>query len=669
MKLLNNISRNNQSFYGLECSTLLEAINSEKIPFGSAICKVKPKEHSQLHRHSEKECFYIISGQGFIKCNDEISLIKKDDLLIFDQFDLHSIHNDAEQPLEFVSIWWNDIENYLEQSTTSDKGTTLIFTAPPTPNGNLHLGHLSGPYSGADILKRAFLLEGKTAFHSCGRDDNQTYVLKKAFDENRSPKDLADDYSNQILDTLKQSNINIDHFENPLTSITHDTITLELFTDLFNKGFIYPKSTNALFCETTGRYLFEAHVRGTCPHCNEESDGNACEQCGQPNDVSDLINPKSKYGSGKVKIQPVERLYFKLSYFAEALKEYITKAIMPAHLRSLCNEMIEKGLPDICVSNPTDWGIKVPVKGFEDQKIYVWFEMAAGYLSSIAAFNKRDLKNWQEFMYNSENRYIHFFGFDNGYFHALLIPAIYMALDSRINLPSAFVVNELLNLNGLKFSTSRGHLIWASDLLKDTTSDFLRFYLSYIRPESKKENFTLKDFHNFVEKEIKGNLISTVEKISKLINQDFQGKIPEAGAWSTEQISFYRKLNQLMKDLRNNYVIENFSPQNAAYLILEINRLLRNFIDSQLFFRNKTCSYDYYRTTISLAFAGLKIIATGLFPLMPNFSEYLSTYLGNEHLIQWEDEISLNNMNKHLNNESFFESYSKFSLSNILEGA
>jgi methionyl-tRNA synthetase len=669
MKLLNNISQNNQVFYGLECSTLLEVINSEKIPFGSAICKVNPKQKSQLHRHSEKECFYILSGEGSIKCNDQTFLIHKDDLLIFDQFDMHSIHNESDQPLEFISIWWNDLENFHEQATNEKTGTTLIFTAPPTPNGNLHLGHLSGPYSGADTLKRALSLEGKIAFHCCGRDDNQTYVLKKAFDENRLPKDLANDYSEQILNTLKQSNICIDHFENPLTSPTHNVITQELFNTLYNKGFIYSKSTEALFCETTGRYLFEAHVRGECPHCNEESDGNACEQCGNPNDVSDLLNPKSKYGSGGVKVKSVERLYFKLSSFSDALKEFISQSIMPAHLRSLCNEMLEKGLPDICVSNPTDWGITVPIKQFEDQKIYVWFEMAAGYLSSISALNKTDPMNWQEFMLNSNNQYIHFFGFDNGYFHTLLIPAIYMALDSKINLPTAFVVNELLNLNGLKFSTSRGHLIWASDLLKDTPSDYLRFYLAYIRPESKKENFTLQEFYSFVEREIDGNLFGTIEQVSKLINNDFNGKVPESGAWSTEQIAFYKKLNQYMKRLRECYVIEYFSPQNSSYLILEINRLLKNFIDSQLFFRNQASSHDFYRTTISLMYSGLKVIAIGLFPLMPNFAEHLYLYLGNEKPMIWDDEISLDNSTKTIKNKPFFESYTKINLLDVLEGA
>lgn len=653
MEIVKNISQNYQNFYGLECSTLLNATNFEKIPFGSSICRVKTNKQSQLHRHNEKECFYIVAGQGYIKCNNQTISIKKDDLLIFDQFDLHSIHNESEVPLEFISLWWNNIDNTFQKVT--NKGEILIFTAPPTPNGNLHLGHLSGPYSGADILKRSFLLEKKIALLACGRDDNQTYVLKKAFDEKREPTELANDYSNQILKTLKESNIIVDHFENPRTSKTHNVITLDIFTKLYNKGFIYSKATEALFCTTTDRYLFEAHIHGNCPYCHEKSDGNACEQCGKPNDVSNLINPQSKYGSGEVRRQVVKRLYFKLSYFSEYLKEYITKTIMPAHLRSLCMEMLDADLPDICVSNPTDWGIDVPIKGFENQKIYVWFEMAAGYLASIAALNKNDPKNWQKFLYNSDNKYIHFFGFDNGYFHALLIPAIFMALDSRINLPSAFVVNELLNLDGLKFSTSRGHLIWASDLLENIPSDFLRFYLAYIRPESKKENFTMQDFQNFVESKINETIFSTIKQISELINNDFKGKIPESGAWSTEQIAFLKKLNEFIKNQRDHYTIESFSPQNATYSLLEFCRILKNFVDAQSFFREKKFTYDYYRTTIALAFSGLEIVAISSFPLMPNFSENLYQYLGNEQPMYWPDEINLSNTHKVIKNNNFFD--------------
>ena len=48
----------------------------------------------------------------------------------------------------------------------------LITATPPTSNGDLHLGHLSGPYLAGDVYKRYCRLRGGTAFFITGGDDN-----------------------------------------------------------------------------------------------------------------------------------------------------------------------------------------------------------------------------------------------------------------------------------------------------------------------------------------------------------------------------------------------------------------------------------------------------------------------------------------------------------------
>ena len=64
--------------------------------------------------------------------------------------------------------------------------------------------------------------------------------------------------------------------------------------------------------------------------------------------------------------------------YAEVLRERYLSVSLP---RAMSNLMVKDGLPEICVSHPTDIGIPIPIKGYEDQRIYVWFEMAAGYSS------------------------------------------------------------------------------------------------------------------------------------------------------------------------------------------------------------------------------------------------------------------------------------------------
>src|SRR5260370_36935488 len=91
---------------------------------------------------------------------------------------------------------------------------------------------------------------------------------------------------------------------------------------------------------------------------------------------------------------------------------------------------------------------------------------------------------------------VQFFGYDNSYFHAILFTAEMMAFDPGIRLPSAFVTNEFYRLDGLKFSTSRSHAIWANEALDHLPAAALRWYLFRYRPEGEQTNFRLQDLRD-----------------------------------------------------------------------------------------------------------------------------------------------------------------------------
>jgi methionyl-tRNA synthetase len=89
---------------------------------------------------------------------------------------------------------------------------------------------------------------------------------------------------------------------------------------------------------------------------------------------------------------------------------------------------------------------------------------------------------------------VQFFGFDNGYFHALLFPAILTAYDASLRLPRVFVVNEFYQLDHSKISTSRNHAIWGADFLSEVTADVARYYLALTAPEREQTNLTRAEF-------------------------------------------------------------------------------------------------------------------------------------------------------------------------------
>lgn len=51
----------------------------------------------------------------------------------------------------------------------------------------------------------------------------------------------------------------------------------DFFLDLYNKGYIYEKVIDQLYCDECKRSLPDRYVEGTCPYC--ESEGAREDQC------------------------------------------------------------------------------------------------------------------------------------------------------------------------------------------------------------------------------------------------------------------------------------------------------------------------------------------------------------------------------------------------------
>lgn len=648
MEIIRTTEVTTSTVYGLQCQPTMNKLFDGNLPFGSLHCVVKPGVTSVIHNHHEYECFYVTKGSGTLTVDGKHADVKEGDIIRVRPFADHAICNPNQEELHYLTFWWEDLNALVAHSEKLSNGSgntsnTLIFSTPPTPNGDLHLGHLSGPYTGADIYRRFLELQGENAFHVTGRDDNQSYVERKALDQNRLPFDVADDYSDRMEQTLARNAVRIDHYGCPQKSPYHVKLVHRIVQELHDKGIIVERLVDSLFCVTTGRYLHEAHVRGLCPHCNAESDGNACEQCGRPNDVIDLINPQSKYGTEGVEIRRTRKLYFKLSAFADELRQYHRQTVMPAHLAALCYQMLEAGLPDICVSHFSEWGIKVPIAGYENQCVYVWFEMAAGYLAAAQEtaekfrLCEKNQEGWKTFFLDSKAHVMHFMGFDNGYYHAILFPAIYIALGWGIRLPSAFIVNELLNLDGLKFSTSRGHLILGSDLLNLVPSDYVRYYLSYVRPETKKTNFVMTEFVSVVNKQLVENWQTWLDDLFRRCDTLFHSQVPEPGAWTQEHRAYFELMNRVLTEAKIAYQLPDFSPHRACHLANELVREALRFSSSQQHYEGSKATFDFLRTGVALELLAAKSLALIMQPIMPSFSDMVWKILEGDLAMHWVD--------------------------------
>src|SRR6185437_7680158 len=134
-------------------------------------------------------------------------------------------------------------------------------------------------------------------------------------------------------------------------------------------------------------------------------------------------------------------------------------------------------LPLTPVSRHANYGIPVPIEGWEGHILDTWYSGIWGYLAATKAHasalgDPDGLAAWSD----SETQIYEFIGFDCSFSHAVLWPALFLA-HGNLNLPAQVVTNEFYQLEGDKFSTSRGHAIWGREFLRQVPADQLRFYL------------------------------------------------------------------------------------------------------------------------------------------------------------------------------------------------
>ncbi|EHE10477.1 tRNA synthetases class I family protein [Streptococcus pneumoniae GA17971] len=132
---------------------------------------------------------------------------------------------------------------------------------------------------------------------------------------------------------------------------------------------------------------------------------------------------------------------------------------------NLTKRYLREGLPDRAVTRDLPNGIPVPIDGFRDKKIYVWFEAVAGYYTASVDWAQKLQNNITDFWNNrTKSYYVH--GKDNIPFHTIIWPAILSGLEIE-PLPEYIISSEYLTLENKKISTSNNWAIWLNDIIKN----------------------------------------------------------------------------------------------------------------------------------------------------------------------------------------------------------
>ncbi|MFC1929658.1 methionine--tRNA ligase [Chloroflexota bacterium] len=445
----------------------------------------------------------------------------------------------------------------------------FIGVAWPYANGSLHLGQIAGAYLPADIFARYHRIKGNEVLMVSGSDQHGTPITIKAEQEGKKPEEITAGYHREFLESWQKLGISFDLFTTTGTA-NHAEVAQDIFLTLLKKGYTYKNIVSQAYCPKCQRFLPDRYIEGTCPYCSApEARGDQCDACGKPMNTAELIAPRCRICGTTPVFKDSEHFFLKLSAFQNQLSTWVEKqAHWRPNVKNFTMRYLKEGLRDRAITRDIEWGIPVPVAGFEHKRLYVWFEAVIGYLSAAKEWAKTngDVEKWRTFWEkDGKAKSYYFIGKDNIPFHTLIWPAMLMGYNDNLNLPYDIPANEFLTIEGKKLSTSHNWAVWLPDYLSRYDPDPLRYILSMKMPETGDSDFSWRELVQRNNDELVATYGNLVNRVLTFVYSNFDERVPE-----------HSKYNEIRKylDLNNDLSATNILDKSSMDVIKDAKEYL-----------------------------------------------------------------------------------------------
>lgn len=498
----------------------------------------------------------------------------------------------------------------------------LVTAALPYANGVIHLGHLAGCYLPADMYVRYQRLTKKEVLFICGSDEHGVAITISAEKEKVSPKEIIDRYHTLNKEAFDRFGMSFDNYSRTSLPVHHET-SREFFSDLLAKGFLVTKEEEQFFDISANMFLPDRYVEGQCPYCGfDKARGDQCDNCGKYYNQLELKNPVSLISGKTPAVKKTKHWYFTLGAFQKPLEQYVESHAVDwkENVLQQTRSWLKEGLQDRAVTRDLTWGIPVPLDDAQGKVIYVWLEAVLGYISSTKEWAHRTGQpgRWKEYWKDPSTRYIAFLGKDNIVFHTIVFPAELMAAGGYI-LPDNVPANEFYNLEGEKFSKSRGHTIDLLDVLKRYPADLFRYAIATSLPENRDSDFYWKEFQAKTNNELADIYGNFVNRTVTFAAKHFGNTVPAAGAFNERDRQMAAYLKQAPASI--GALFDQFKFRDATLEIMNVARTANKYFnDSEPW---KTIKQDPAQcaTTINICLNIVHTLGILFSPVMPFTSE------------------------------------------------
>ncbi|UCD42471.1 MAG: methionine--tRNA ligase, partial [Chloroflexota bacterium] len=422
----------------------------------------------------------------------------------------------------------------------------LVSVAWPYANSLIHVGNITGSYLPADIFARYQRLAGNRVLMVSGSDSHGTPVTVRADAEGTTPLEIYTKFHLGFLELFQRLGLTYDLFTSTHTE-NHFKVSQAIFQALEKNGYLYTDKQKQWYSPTQNRFLPDRYIEGTCYVCGyENARGDQCDNCGTLLEATSLINPRSKIDGSTPELKETEHYYIDLGKLQPDIVKFLRQREdywRPNVIRQSLGQILADDLHGRAITRDLDWGIPLPIEGWDEKRLYVWFEAVIGYLSASiewAQLNDQS-QDWHEWWYHPEARSYYFIGKDNIPFHAVIWPGqligagewfakIFEEQEGEpLILPYDVPANEFMNLEGDKISGSRNWAVWGLDFLDRYDPDTLRYYLTANMPESKDTFWDWQDFLNRNNNELVATWGNLANRVLSFAYKHWDGEVPAPG--------------------------------------------------------------------------------------------------------------------------------------------